>query len=215
MIIKRFINSPVPSNTYLIKDESSKESVLVDPGSYRGGEALQWIKEKGLLPKYILLTHGDFDHTWGVNALKEAFPDIQIVASKEATRLTAIPQSYFSALYLGKPEPYSIEKIDYIIDEHDNKLEWQGNTFRFMQVPGHTTCSNIILFNHLMFSGDTILKDTKPFIQKRHGGNKEIFKKSVKMILNSFSDMTEIYPGHGEVFHLGDVREYYEDYIKI
>lgn len=213
MKIHRFINTPVPSNTYIIEDESCKESVVIDPGTNGSEEIINFIRSNRLKPIYILLTHGDFDHVWGVNALKAAFPELQIVASKETARLTAIPQSYFSALYFGKPEPYSIETIDYIIDKHDNQLVWQDNEIHFIQVPGHTSCSNIILFNDLMFSGDTILKDTKPFIQKRHGGNKEVFKKSVQMILDSFSDTTGIYPGHGDIFHLGEVRDYYEKYI--
>lgn len=214
MKIRRFINSPVPSNTYIIEDESSRECVVVDPGTNGSAEIIGYIKDSGLASKFILLTHGDFDHVWGVNALKVAFPDIQIVASKETARLTSIPQRYFSALYFGKPEPYSIEKIDFIIDEHDNQLVWQENKIRFIQVPGHTSCSNIILFNDLMFSGDTILKDTKPFIQKRHGGDKEVFKQSVRMILDSFSDATEVFPGHGDVFHLGEVRDYYDKYLR-
>ena len=213
MRIRRFINSPVPSNTYIIEDESSRECVVVDPGTNGSEEIIGYIKDIGLVPKYILLTHGDFDHVWGVNALKVAFLDIQIVASKETARLTSIPQSYFSALYFGKLEPYSIDKIDYIVEEHDNLLVWKENKIRFIQVPGHTSCSNIILFNNLMFSGDTILKDTKPFIQKRHGGNKDDFKQSVRMILDSFQDDVEVYPGHGEVFRFGEVREYYEKYI--
>lgn len=215
MKIHRFINSPVPSNTYNIVDESSKECVVIDPGTNESEEIISFIRNSRLKPVYILLTHGDFDHVWGVNALKVAFSDIQIVASKETARLTSIPQSYFSALYFGKPEPYSIEKIDYVIDEHDNQLIWRDNEIHFIQVPGHTSCSNIILFNDLMFSGDTILKDTKPFIQKRHGGDKETFKKSVRMILDSFQDDMEVYPGHGEVFRFGEVRNYYETYLNI
>ena len=213
MFIHRFINTPVPSNTYLIRDDKSKECVLVDPGTNGCEEVIHYMNDNGLNPQFILLTHGDFDHVWGVNALKVTFPNVQIVASKETARLAAIPQSYFSALYFGKHESYSINKIDYIVDEHDNKLNWKDNVIRFIQTPGHTICSNIILINELMFSGDTILKDTKPFIQKRHGGDKEVFKQSVRMILDSFSDTTEIYPGHGEKFHLGEVREYYEKYL--
>ena len=215
MKIHRFINTPVPSNTYIIEDESSKECVVIDPGTNGSEEIINFISNGQFIPIYILLTHGDFDHVWGVNALKIAFPELQIVASKETARLTAVPQSYFSALYFGKPEPYSIETIDCIIDEHDNQLIWQDNEIHFIQVPGHTSCSNIILFNDLMFSGDTILKDTKPFIQKRHGGDKNTFKKSVKMILDGFQDETEVYPGHGESFRFGEVRDYYETYLNI
>ena len=213
MQIERFINNPVPSNTYVLVDGPSKECVIVDPGTNGSEEVIKYIGDNHFKPQYILLTHGDFDHVWGVNSLKETFPNLQIVASKEAARLMAIPQSYFSALYFGKPEQYSIDRVDCIIDENGNQLVWQNNSIKFIQTPGHTTCSNLILFNDLMFSGDTILKDTKPFIQKRHGGDKEVFKKSVRMILDSFPDTTEIHPGHGDMFHLGEVRGYYKKYL--
>ena len=213
MTIQRFINCPVPSNTYILVDELSKECVIVDPGTNGSQIVIKYIGDNHLDPKYILLTHGDFDHVWGVNALKDAYPNLKTVASKEAARLMAIPQSYFSALYFGKPEPYSIDKVDCIIDENGNQLVWQDNSIRFIQTPGHTTCSNIILFNDLMFSGDTILKDTKPFIQKRHGGDKDSFRESVKMIFNYFQNETEVFPGHGDIFHLGEVREYYNKYL--
>lgn len=214
MNIRRFVNTPVPSNTYLIEDESSTECLIIDPGTKGCETIINYIKDHHLEPKYILLTHGDFDHVWGVNGLKEAFPNIQIVASKETARLTAIPQNYFSALYFNKPEYYSINHIDIIIDENDGQIDWQGNCIRFIAVPGHTSCSNLILFNDLMLSGDTILKDTKPFIQKRHGGNKDLFKQSVRMILDHFQDDTMVYPGHGEIFYLGEVKKFYEKYIK-
>ena len=69
--------------------------------------------------------------------------------------------------------------------------------------------------NDMMFSGDTILKDTKPFIQKRHGGDKDTFKKSVRMILDAFGDNTKVHPGHGDDFLLGEVKAFYEDYIQL
>lgn len=213
MEIKRFINTPVPSNTYLIEDESSKECLIIDPGTKGGESVISYIKDNHLVPKYILLTHGDFDHVWGVNGLKEAFPDISIVANKETARLTAIPQNYFNALYFDNHEYYSIEHIDIIIDEIGGQIEWLGNTISFIPVPGHTSCSNLIIFNDTMFSGDTILKDTKPLIRKRHGGKKEVFKNSIKSILADFQDDTKVYPGHGELFRLGEVRVFYEKYI--
>lgn len=213
--IHRYINTPVPSNTYIIVDEATRECIIIDPGTKECQNVIDDIHRNGWKPQYILLTHGDFDHTWGVNTLKLELDTIRLVASKETARLIAIPQNYFSALYYNNPEYYSINKVDVFIDECGNTLDWCGNQIRFIQVPGHTSCSNIILINELMFSGDTILKDTKPFIQKKHGGNKEVFKQSVRMILDSFHDSIEIYPGHGDKFHLGEVRDYYEKYIAI
>lgn len=211
--IHTIINHPVPSNTYIIEDTKNRECVIIDPGTKESTEAIDFINSNALIPQFIMLTHGDFDHTWGVNSLLEYFPGIKLIASRETARLIAIPQNYFSALYFNNPEYYSIDKIDIIIDDNQNHLFWNDNEIKFVQVPGHTSCSNIILFNHWLFSGDTILKGTKPFIQKKHGGNKSDFKISVQYILDSYNEHQIIYPGHGEPFILGEVLEYYRDYL--
>lgn len=214
LTIHRYINTPVPSNTYILVDDVSRGCVIIDPGTNDCHVIINNIRQNNWEPKFILLTHGDFDHTWGVNTLKVEFPSIQLVASRETARLIAIPQNYFNALYYNKTDYYSIEHVDVIVEDCNNSLKWLDNKIKFIQVPGHTSCSNLILINDLMFSGDTVLKDTKPFIQKKHGGNKEVFKQSVQMILDRFQDDTEVYPGHGDKFMFGEVRDYYKNYIE-
>lgn len=214
LTIHRYINTPVSSNTYILTDDVRRECIIIDPGTNDCQVIINNIRQNNWELKFILLTHGDFDHTWGVNTLKAEFPSIQLVASRETARLIAIPQNYFNALYYNKKEYYSIEHVDVIIEDYNNSMQWLNNTISFIQVPGHTSCSNLILINDLMFSGDTILKNTKPFIQKKHGGNKEEFKQSVQMILDRFQDNTEVYPGHGDKFIFGEVRDYYKDYIE-
>lgn len=208
-----FINNPVSSNTYIIEDIDRRECFIIDPGTKGSTEIIAFLQSNSLSPKFIMLTHGDFDHIWGVNSLREYFPDIKLIASRETARLIAIPQNYFNALYYNNLEYYSIDKIDVIIDDNDNHIFWNDYEIKFIQVPGHTICSNIILLNNWLFSGDTILKGTKPFIQKKHGGNKSDFRISIQYILDSYKENQIIYPGHGEPFILGEVIEYYRDYL--
>ena len=64
MIIKTFVEPPIDNNNYLIIDEETKEAVLIDCSSIddRIDEELE--KQDASL-KYILLTHGHFDHIAG------------------------------------------------------------------------------------------------------------------------------------------------------
>lgn len=63
MPIQRFAVGPMGNNTYVVFDEASKEAAIVDP-SKGSGPVLVWMKSHGLLPKYVLNTHGHSDHTF-------------------------------------------------------------------------------------------------------------------------------------------------------
>ena len=65
MIIKTFVEPPIDNNNYLIIDEETKEAALIDCSSIddRIDEELE---KQGANLKYILLTHGHFDHIAGI-----------------------------------------------------------------------------------------------------------------------------------------------------
>jgi glyoxylase-like metal-dependent hydrolase (beta-lactamase superfamily II) len=212
--VEAWKNSPVPSNTYVIKDNQSNECIIIDPGTKDCQNLIQYLISNNLKPKYIFLTHGDFDHIWGVNTLVASFPNIQLVASQEIANTIAIPKSYFSSLYFNSPDSYSIDTVDIIVG-NEKEIKWLGNSVYFIKTPGHTPDSCIILVNNWIFSGDTILKDTKPYIKKRNGGDLIQFKRSVNMVLNRFGDDTLVYPGHGDSFNLGCVRLFYEQLFNL
>ena len=68
MIIKSFILPPIENNNYLIIDEESKEAALIDC-SFMSDDILIELKKNNATLKYVLLTHGHFDHIGGLNDL--------------------------------------------------------------------------------------------------------------------------------------------------
>ena len=70
MIIKNFVEPPIDNNNYLVIDEISKEAVLIDCSAYDENVFLE-LKKYGAKLKYILLTHGHFDHMTGLNEMSE------------------------------------------------------------------------------------------------------------------------------------------------
>ena len=61
------------TNCYIITDASSGETAVVDPGEYSPALREALLSRGVTRLKYILLTHGHFDHICGVYALKENF----------------------------------------------------------------------------------------------------------------------------------------------
>ena len=81
MIIKKLPLGPIEANTYIIFDEKSKEAVVIEAS----GNAQKIKEELSTLNaklKYILLTHGHFDHVFALNELKELYPDAKAFLNK-------------------------------------------------------------------------------------------------------------------------------------
>ena len=71
MMLMRLVVGPSQVNCFILADEKTKEAVVIDPGD-DAEDILRVIKEKGLKVKYIVNTHGHFDHVGANKAVKDA-----------------------------------------------------------------------------------------------------------------------------------------------
>lgn len=211
--VKRFINTPVPSVTYLLEDEGSGHCIIIDPGSKEEIELRDYIQAHRLTLDYILLTHEHFDHCWGVNYLKDCFPLAKVVATRKCAEWVLKPWNYFNQMYYNSDEYYQIPKIDILVEDIDGIMEWNRIIVHIIMTPGHTDKGVCIEIGGCLFSGDTILYKTKPFLKKKYGASKEELKASIYDIYQHYPEDTIIYPGHGEPFQLGETKEYYNNYF--
>ena len=69
MEIKTFVNPEVQSNSYVIT--VNDDTYVVDPGGNDMTNLIEYLKEKKLNLKAILLTHGHFDHIIGIPQMLE------------------------------------------------------------------------------------------------------------------------------------------------
>ena len=73
MEIKRFVFNPFRENTYVVWDDTN-ECIIIDAGNMVAGEnriLKEFITAHNLKPQMAVNTHGHFDHTQGVQWLKE------------------------------------------------------------------------------------------------------------------------------------------------
>lgn len=206
-----FINTPVPSNTFLLINEAG-HCVVIDPGTKEQTDLLEYIQSHGLTLDYIILTHEHFDHCWGVNYLLETFP-AKVVATQLCAEWVETPMNYFNQLYYNSDVMYQIKKIDIIVEEIGWKLMWGEILVVFINTPGHTNKGMCIEIGKCLFTGDTLLYRTKPFIKKRYGGSLLELKTSIENIYNSYSGDTKVFPGHGDPFLLKETKEFYYKYF--
>ena len=205
---ERFLNELMTSNCYIVVDEVSKSCVVIDPGSERSEREIAYIKSKGLKAGYIIITHEHTDHNWGVNALRETFPNIQLVCSEECSKHVAKANKAYFLLYYDDPiYSYEIEPADILINQEDQTLSWNNHTIRFVITPGHSYGSMCIDIDGKLFTGDTIMP-FKPYFNGRDS-NKDQWIESVKKVLSIYSPSTHIYPGHGDDILLDNWKNQY------
>ena len=208
--VKQFINTPVPSNTYLLID--GEHCIVIDPGSKKQADVRDYIHEHGLILDHIILTHEHFDHCWGVNYLLDVFP-AKVVATNLCAKWVQTPLNYFNQLYYNSDEMYQIEHVDIHAEDIGCKMMWGETPIVFVKTPGHSDKGMCVDIGGCLFTGDTLLYRTKPLLKKRYGASKEDLKDSIKRIYQTYDANTKIFPGHGDSFTLGETKNFYEDYF--
>ena len=81
--IGRIVLGVCQTNCYFVYEEGKTGAIVVDPAD-KGEYIYNGLKEKGFNVEAIFLTHGHFDHIWGVEALKE-LSGAKVYAYEEAT----------------------------------------------------------------------------------------------------------------------------------
>lgn len=198
MIIKTFIEPPIDNNNYLLIDEESKEAALVDCSALDDNIDLE-LEKHGAKLKYILLTHGHFDHVAGIRPQHDA----QIVMHKADLGWLNKTNQYLPMF--GMPE-MTIPEIDIFVEDGD-VIKLGKTEIKVIHTPGHTQGGVCYLADGKLFSGDTIFRESVGRCDLEGGD----FDQIVESITNKIFTLPEdvlIYPGHGKMTSVGWEKEH-------
>lgn len=190
------------SNCYIVWDDVTMGALVIDPASEHSLREIEYLTRLGLRLDYILLTHEHTDHTWGVNALLDKYEAKVICSENCKENLPKAGNTYFRLYYERKDYTYAVKQVNYTTEQLDNHLRWYDHHIKFILSPGHSMGSVCIDIDGNLFTGDTIMQ-YKAYVNKRNG-DFELYKQSVKEIIDKYSQETTIYPGHGLSFLLKD-----------
>lgn len=189
MLVKALVVGGLEVNAYVIYDKKGGECAVVDPGA--DFEKIHaYISENGLTVKYILLTHGHYDHIGAVAELKQATGAPVCIAAEDA------PALQNGALSLAKYSGIDIKpsQADILLKDGDI-IEVAGERFHVMATPGHSRGSVCFITDSVMFSGDTVFYNSVGR-SDFPGSSVRDLTHSLKLIAQIQGDRT-IYPGHG------------------
>ncbi len=199
MKIQTFEAGPLGANNYLLTD--GNEAVLIDCSEVKQ-EILDELKDKAL--KYILLTHGHFDHVLGVNEMKKITNAPVLIHKDDIPRMeeSASIMQTFGVTGVETPQ------ADNFINDNDI-LKFGDTEIKIIHTPGHTEGCVCYLIDGRLFSGDTLFRDSVGRCDLP-GGNFSKMSDSIKNILFKLDDNITVYPGHGPETSIGYEKKYNE-----
>lgn len=190
MKVERFLTGILSTNCYVAWNEQTKEAVIVDPAAY-SKKLAEFLREEGLKPQAVLLTHGHFDHIMGLDALLEEYP-VPVYVHGAEKGLIADPKTNLSLTYTNG---YVFEDATYVTD--GQKIAAAGVTFEVLFTPGHTSggCCYYAETENMLFSGDTLFRCSVGRSDLPTGDETTLIR-SIKEKLLVLPENTVVYPGH-------------------
>lgn len=189
------------TNCYFVYDPDTMNTVIIDPAD--SGEYLyNALTEKGMKIKGILLTHGHFDHVYGVKALKKC-AECKCYAAEAEERLLGDSHINISES-VGRPVTVEPD----VLLKDGEEFEIEGIKFIAILTPGHTAGSMCFYMEkeHFLIAGDTLFAGSVGRTDFPTGSASTLIE-SVESKLWPLPDDTKVYPGHGESTTIGYEKE--------
>lgn len=188
--IDTILNGEIDTNTHIISNTPDNTCIVIDPAD---GKAIsKYLDERELTVKYIVNTHGHFDHISGNKFLKEKYNPLICIGAEDAEYLTspALNMSEFVGISYVSP------KSDIVLKNNDH-LELGENRFFVKETPGHTPGSITLITGNFFFSGDLIFTEGLGRTDLPGGDSLQLVA-SVRSFWTALKMDSMIYPGHGE-----------------
>ena len=182
MKVKLLRVGPIGTNCYILEDDQTNLAAVIDPGDEP--ELIQEALEKeGVEVRYLLPTHGHYDHTTAVPALHRVYPQADIYIHQ------ADANGAGSTLF-----PLAGEVDDLKLYDEGDVIRLGDHEIQVLHTPGHSPGSVTLKVEDVLFTGDTLFAGSCGRTDLR-GGSYEQIMQSLKRLGELKGDF-HVCPGH-------------------
>jgi hydroxyacylglutathione hydrolase len=213
VLIAGFPAGPWGTNCYVVATAAGAECVVVDPGKDATPGVEQVVREHGLKPVAVLVTHGHVDHMWCVAPVAGTY-DATAYIHPADRHLLGDPMAGMSAdtaamMLGGKYEFAEPDRVEELTDLAT--VELAGISFTVDHTPGHTPGS--ITFrtpyegdvSEVLFAGDLLFAGSIGRTDLPGGDHGQMLRSLREKVLTLRDDVV-VLPGHGEQTSIGRER---------
>ena len=186
------------TNSYVLRSDSSAKDVLIIDTGLTPQPLINFLKQNGLNPVALVLTHGHADHIAGITSLRQNFSDIKVAIHTADSPMLSSGLKNLSVLagVSIKTDPADI------IIEDEAPITFADITLDVLHTPGHTP-GGICLYSQadsVVFTGDTLFAGS---VGRTDFPNYDVEKCFAQLVENVHQklavlpDDTKVLPGHG------------------
>ena len=194
---------PLEVNCFILGCPATREAVVVDPGGDVERVAAI-VRQRGLTVRFIINTHGHFDHVGGNRAAVMAFAAPLLIHEDDAAMLARAADVARNYGMRGENSP---DPDVFLADAMD--ISFGRCRLRVLHTPGHTRggCCLYCEDEKLVITGDTLFADSIGRTDLP-GGSHEQLLESIRSRLFTLPDDVTAWPGHGPATTIGHEKRH-------
>lgn len=200
MILRQLVVGEYQTNCYILASEETKSAWIIDPGS-DGELIIDELTSLGLTAQSVLLTHTHYDHITALTRLKEYYPSLEVLVSKEDERgldYEFIKETCFDRRFF-KTHQAALKHLPKATDYLTDGQYLEDARLEVIATPGHTPGG--LSFYHeeggFIFTGDTLFAGAIGRTDLLGGDYPTLIKSCFKILEKD--DDVQILPGHGPI----------------
>lgn len=198
-----FITNYFRQNAYIVTSLKSDEAIIIDPGG-RSEHITDFIRQRNVQLRQILLTHGHFDHIGALNPLCTTFSLNARIHEQDLKLARLAP--FYALRFCNESLPAPRALLPY---GDESEFPYAGRVIKILPLPGHTKGGVAIDFGDFVFTGDSLFHEKVGPTNYPESDLGNLLE-GVSRLFTQLAPDSVIFPGHGRPWTIGEGRVWWE-----